>query len=522
VANLVQRIAGRLLGVHPDLLSGASVSALVEAIAELQDDQRGWRLVGDGAGVQEIDPTRLRELQRQVQEVWARNPLAGQVLELKRNFVLGAGVSFAAEDPAVQEALRAFWDDDRNRMILAQREWFDSLQLFGELCIRFFPEITGEAQVRLIPPLEIAHVVTKSEDRAVLTHVVREWTERQFDTVSMTWRSNVEHSGTQGELIKGNEVFWLSINHPPGWVRGIPPLYRALPWLKAYEEWLKDRARWNKARSAYAWHKQIKGPLGQQLANLAKATAQKVGGALRGLAGTPADLKPPKSGSVIVSSENVDWKLINAQVGAGDAGEDGRALKMMICAATNVMEHYFGDASVANLASAQAMELPMRREYEYLQGLMAWVLHAVFRRVIAAQVKAGRLPEQIAVVKRRWRDGITVEDKVEKAAVDCYIDINFPALKQEERAQLVQAANSELQMGVKSRATVASELGVEDWDQEQALIAKEREERLAWAREEMSVTYPPFRDDGGGRGGGGGQGEKDKQDDDKGGGKGEN
>lgn len=485
MANALQRLMARTLG----MMTKDDLAAVMEALTVDDLREPGWRLIGDPGGTGAwADPTQIKEVQREAQNWWLKDPLLGQAVNLKRYFILGPGMSFTAEDPECDAALRGFWNDPANRLFFAQGEWFDSLAVYAELALRFYQAPDGSVQVRLIPVTEIADVITDPEDRHRLLYLRRQWTRRTFDQAGKSY-----HEEAVDELIPGEEVLFVAVNHPPGWVRGVSPFYRAIPWAKAYAEWLQDRARLNKAKGAWAWLRRIKGGA----AALAKSTqdlAAKIGGAVRTTSGTgTAELPPPKPGSVITTNEGVEWDVINSRVGADDAKEDGRALKLQICAALNVFEHYFGDASVANLASAKAMELPMRREYEWWQGLMAWILRQVFQRVLEAQVRAGRLPETFTVAKQVWRDGAVVEETTEKQTVDCHIDVNFPSLKGEDnRLDQVKAAQIEQQMAVKSDATLASELGVEDWAQEQARLEKERQTRQARSREEMTGQFPPF------------------------------
>jgi hypothetical protein len=68
--------------------------------------------------------------------------------------------------------------------------------------------------------------------------------------------------------------------------------------------------------------------------------------------------------------------------GGGDAKNDGDQLKLMHCAGTGIMLHYFGDPSTGNLATATTMELPMLKQFEAYQAqwsdawrdIFAWVL----------------------------------------------------------------------------------------------------------------------------------------------------
>lgn len=490
MANALQRMAARVLG----LATEEDVRRIAESLLSDRDriDQLpGWTLMS-GSGDTVAPPELIQRIQQEAQAMWIKDPLLKQAVGVKRHFVLGGGISFTAEDPDIDQVLHTFWRDDLERMPMQLTDWFNSLQVGAELCLRFYPALNGMVRVRMIPLAEVADVITNPDDRHEIRFIRHKYSRREFNQAAMSYMEM-----PLDELIPGEEVLWLAVNKPSGWVRGISPLYAAIPWAKAYSEWLQDRVKLNKAKGAWAWIRKVTGGIAAVTAGAAKLAADIGGKVKSAVTGVDDSKAPPKPGSVITANQNVDWQVINAKVGADDAKEDGRALKLQVAAATNVFEHYFGDASVANLASAKAMELPMLRECEDLQDTMGWVLSHVFRRLLRAQVDAHRLPDKYSVTREVLNDGSVVEVTEQKATVDCPVDINFPPLRSEDRLQNTQAAEIEQRMGVKSDATLASELGVEDWEQERTRLFKQRQEQDARDQAQLSDQYPPFPDPGG-------------------------
>jgi hypothetical protein len=490
MANRLQRLAARALG----LVTQDQLEAVAEALDSRRDaiaDPLGYTLISaDGSIV--VDTESLRRIQQEAQRMWQADPLIKQAVRVKRHFILGAGITFTAEDPDIDELLHAAWRDPLEQMPEQLTDWTNSLLVTCELCLRFFEAPNGDVRVRQIPFNEIYDVIPDPEDRNRILYIWRKYPRRTFSIEAKAWKTE-----QVDEFVPGEDIIWVVTNRIPGTVRGIPDLYAALNWAKAYTEWLQDRMKLNKAKGAWAWIRKVKGTAGQVAAKAAQLAGE-IGGKVKTALGVDTDdkekdRKPPKPGSVITTNENVEWDVINAQVKADDAKEDGRAVKLQVAAAANIFEHYFGDASEANLASAKAMELPMLREYETAQGLLGRIISQVFRRKLEAKVKAGRLPDTYAVPRETLKDGALTEEKVEKKTVDCPVDVNWPPLKQEEdRLKRAQAAEIEQRMEVKSTATIASELGVEDWEQEKARLFKERQEREARATEDTTNQYPPF------------------------------
>jgi hypothetical protein len=232
MANALQRLVARTFG----LATLDEVNQLAEALSSRNDllSEPGYTLIS-GVGPTVADPNLVREIQKQAQVAAITDPLIKQAVRVKRHFTLGAGISFTAEDPEIDRVLHEFWRDETERLPQQLEEWFNSLQVSAELCLRFFTSLNGRMSVRLILPAEIQDVITDPDDRHVIQYIWRRYTRREFSSETKTWSER-----QVDELIPGEEVLWLAIEKPPGWVRGISPLYAALPWAKAYSEWLQN------------------------------------------------------------------------------------------------------------------------------------------------------------------------------------------------------------------------------------------------------------------------------------------
>jgi hypothetical protein len=398
---------------------------------------------------------------------------------------MGHGISFKAEDPEVNEVLKTFWSDESNKWFQRQSQLSDDLEIDGEFYLRFFVnEVTGRVQVRSIPAWQITDVITDPDDSETPLYYKREWVEQRWDKESKLYVTAKHHTGSAADFIEAKEVLHVKIGAPLYAKFGHSPLYRVLGYLNAYKEWLEDRAKINKAKAAFAWKKKIKSAVGG-IAGAASALLTTLNRVVSG-AEKPV---PPKTGGVIVENEAVEWDIISSKIGADDASEDGRAIKLMICAGSGIFEHYFGDAKTANLASAKAMELPMLKMFEWRQKLFELaVFMPIFRRIIRAAVDAGVLKEKVKVT--RQEGGKTNEIEINTDQVN--IDIDFPPLVLKEIKDLTDSLVKQVQEGLKARQTAAMELGVEDWEQEKAMMAVEEEERAAKQRESDVNLWPEF------------------------------
>jgi hypothetical protein len=101
----------------------------------------------------------------------------------------------------------------------------------------------------------------------------------------------------------------------------------------------------------------------------------------------------------------------------------------MIAAGSGIFEHYFGDPSTGNLATARSMELPMVKKFEDRQRLFESVFGKMFQRVIDAGIQAGTLP----------------------ADVDRTVDINFPPIVPDDVALLTKTLINQVGAGLLSK-----------------------------------------------------------------------
>jgi hypothetical protein len=116
-------------------------------------------------------------------------------------------------------------------------------------------------------------------------------------------------------------------------------------------------------------------------------------------------------------------------VGADDAKEDGRAIKLMIAAGSGIFEHYFGDPSTGNLATTRSMELPMVKKFEDRQRLFEGLFRKVFESVIESSVTAGVLPSD----------------------VDRTVEVSFPPIVPEDVSLLTKTLIDQVDAGLISK-----------------------------------------------------------------------
>jgi hypothetical protein len=115
-------------------------------------------------------------------------------------------------------------------------------------------------------------------------------------------------------------------------------------------------------------------------------------------------------------------------------------LLLMVAAAVNLTEPYFGDVSVGSLATAKSMDRPTELNMRERQMLWTDILRDIFRFVIMQAVKAtGGELRQIARIEI-VDDGDEQEERIAwNEGVNLQMDIDFPPILERDVQTGVQA-----------------------------------------------------------------------------------
>ncbi len=319
---------------------------------------------------------------------WERNPLANAAVGLTTLFSVGQGFTISYRNKDVEEVVEAFRADPENGLQEYEKSFCDSLQLDGEVFVKFHDDkAQGQTVITPIPPWEIDWIETEREfkKRIIAYH-----------------RNGSQSSGKPGDFeylyldIPASEVLHVTINKLSYETRGRPELFRIMPWLKAYKDWLEGRARQNHWRGSMLWDVSLEGATPSQVATKRAQYKQ-----------------PPPPGSLAIHNEKEKWSSIESKVGAADVSEDGRQMKLMAAVGARLPEYMLSDGQNSNLASASAQQLPALRKFVDFQDILIELLwKPIYKRVIQNAIDAGILPEE---VEEQDEDGEPILELVTEA-----------------------------------------------------------------------------------------------------------
>ena len=418
-------------------------------------------------------------------------------MNLTTYFVFGEGVGAPkSKDEKLQEVIDVFWNDHDNKKALtsfvSQQMLCNKLQYEGNLFFALFTDDAGNVRVRIINTNEISDIIRDPGDRMrTLFYKVNNNSNKynfRSDTYDIATTGviyypdmdnfNPEDYGVpEAKLKKEIAIYHVKINCDINDKFGIPELYRGLDWIKANKDMAGDLATLIRSLSTIAWKKKIKGTPAQ-VASLktlyhAKTDLSNIG---------------PSAGSTQVENQNLDLTPVDTPTGGVVIGKEGmRQMKLMVCSASGLFEHYFGDPSTGNLATATTMELPMIKKFLYHQQIWSGIYSGILQYQINKKIDLGVLPGS--------SEYNSLTNRIEyKRGFDDTIDHDFPPIIDKELKPLAEALQIAVDAGMCSQETGARifllAAGQNNIDDEIEKIAIETEAADKKAAEIAKQTTP--------------------------------
>lgn len=409
-----------------------------------------WRLLTAQAD-QEFSRPGLATITELSRIMAIKNPLIKRSVAVQRLYVFGQGFTVRAEEPALDDALTAFYEDPKNAAELGQQEMGAKeveLQVTGNLffCL-FINRASGRVRLRTVPFEEIQDVVCDPDDARTPWYYLRTWTETRLDMQTGAQEVSTEEAYypdwrydpvQKPAFIGSKPVMWESpiyhvkVGSFSSWKFGLSEVYAAIDWAKAYKEFLEDWASIVRAYRRFAFQLQQPGGKSAVMAAKTKLASSSSGD---GTITNPA----PVVGSTFISGEGVKLEAVKTS-GATVSAEDGRRIMLMVAAAMNLPETFYGDASVGSLATAKSLDRPTELAMKDRQSLWIDVLNAIHDFVLFWQVKApqGSL-RSLGTIQQVVEEGARYERVIWNADVDPRVETVFPPLVQDDTPAMIGA-----------------------------------------------------------------------------------
>ena len=347
------------------------IEAVIGDIGVDPDDDKYRRLSGNpGRDLSPLTHERMLEI---AYRLYDRNPLAHRIVELTKDFVVGGGVSYRAENPEVQAVLDDFWNDPVNNWNLKQHDRALELGLFGEQCYPvFINPFNGRIRLGSLDPARISQVRANPENAEEIETIIPKGADQ--NPLRVVHQDEDADSPTYGKLV--GDCFFFAINKVSSASRGRSDLLCLADWIDGYEQFLFNRIDRSSLISAFVWDVTLEGMNEEEIAAWLKKNPS------------------PKPGSVRAHNEKAKWEAVSPDLKANDAVEEARLLRNFILSGAGFPEHWFSEGSQVNRATAQEMGVPTLKRLSARQRYFKYMIEYIFRYVLDQAVIHGRIPTE--------------------------------------------------------------------------------------------------------------------------------
>ena len=412
-------------------------------------EEQGFRRISQAASTRDLAPPMQERMQQVSYYLYVTNPLAHRTVELLKDFVVGEGIHFKAEDEGVRQVLEEFWNDPVNNLDLNLESYVRELSVFGEqLWVVASNPISGAVRIGYVDPAHIEAVEYATLEMlagravavpiAVILKPLANAPAQGLDPQAAT-RLEVVHldedpdSPTFGRLT--GECFYWAINKARAASRGISDLFAAADWVDGYDQMLFALMNQMDALSRFIWDVRLEGMTAEQIRDWLKEN------------GTP-----PRPNSIRAHNEKVSWQAVAPPVQAADRSEGVRLIKNFILGGMGFPEHWFADGAATNRATALEQGEPTLKMLTCRQRFVRYMLVQVLRYVIDQRIAAGTLSPEVDRAVKVITPELSVRDLAKASAALQSTAAGLLALQQasvvDERTMAQVAATVIAQLGV--------------------------------------------------------------------------
>ncbi|WP_433329993.1 hypothetical protein [Spirillospora sp. CA-294931] len=435
-----------------------TVNHLAESVSGLEArlNSPGWQRVTADAE-QEFTRAGLRQLTSICRVMALKNPLIKRAVSLRTAYVWGQGLEISARDGKsnggqdVNAVVQAFLDDPGNQRTFtgqqAREELERSLATDGNVFLALFTNPrTGRVQIRSLPWDEITDVICNPEDASEPWYYKRVWSTQANALTGARTEQRIAYYPALGhkpsprplrlkdpdtgtavaEVVWDAPVVHVKVGGHRDWKFGVPDVYAAIDWARAYREFLTDWATLIKSLSRFAWRLSSRGSK-QAAAAAQLAAAPSI---------DPVTGEPRFAGATAITAPDMALDAI-PKSGATIDSESGRPLAAMVAAATDVpVTMLLTDPGVTGArATAETLDPPTQLMAKGRRALWTEITRAILNYVIAEAVRApeGTLRGKL-VLDDGGRETLTLRGRAQGT-----IDISWPDIEQISLTVLIDA-----------------------------------------------------------------------------------
>ena len=305
--------------------------------------------------IRDLSPMQFKTIQEMSFYQWQRFPLAHRMIEIITDFCIGDDFGVKVR---IKKRVKDKEDEDTGRRD-GQQVWddffFDPVNhldedmhtitqdgfLNGELVLpAFVNDMDGTVLLGYMDPAFIKEVViVPGNAREIDELVMVPPNETEQKKLKVIRYDQNPKSESYRKLV--GEAFFFRLNYVMTQTRGHGDLTQQLDWLDAFEQFLFGVLDGFDARNAFFYDVTLEGATEQML----KKT----------------QISRPKQGEVVTHNEKAKYEVKSPSLNSVDASEATRLIRNFIIGTKGWPDHFFGEGSDVNLATAQVMSAPTIR-----------------------------------------------------------------------------------------------------------------------------------------------------------------
>jgi hypothetical protein len=372
----------RLVGAI-DVLTGGKIAAhYLQAAVGLegtdQADEAKYRRFSQ-KNVRDLSPLKFQKIQQMSFYQWQRYPLAKRIIDILVDFIVGEDLAVkvkimkradAGDTDTTKKDGQQFWDDffedPINRFDEDLSTIISDFLINGELVLpAFVNDTNGKVRLGYIDPAFIREVKSVPKNAREIDSLVLIPPEDTKQVPLKVIRYDDDaNSPTYGKL--AGEGFFFRINYVTTQTRGHGELTQHLDWIDAFEQFLFGVLDGFDARNTFFYDLKLEG---EKKENIDKM-----------------EVPRPQSGEVKIHNEKAEWSVKSPDLEAVDASEATRLIRNFIVGTKGFPDHWFGEGSDVNLATAQVMSKPTVRMIKRKQQTVKIMLKTIAEFVLQCAV----------------------------------------------------------------------------------------------------------------------------------------
>ncbi len=333
------------------------------------------------AGLRDFTKMTHDEIIEIVWTLYQSNPIAKRYLQIKRDHIIGRGVSPTAVDEKLQEILEAFFQHNSLHKRLGKLTL--QLYLWGEQCYpAHVRQADGQVTLGYIDPGEIETVIThpnnamenwavvckmRQSDRDKRVYrIIRQ--DRGFSDGQRIYSGNYKDKqvtasqarlepwelkllSTHGLKEYTGSVFYFAVNNVSNQPRGFSDLLQIADWLDSHDETLFALADREQFAGYFSWDVTLTGATADQVRERAAAIRK----------------TPPKRGSVNVHNDAETWQFNYPDLKTSASIASADAIETHALGGVGLPRHWYAHGDGTNRATAMAQGDPTLKTLQHDQ-----------------------------------------------------------------------------------------------------------------------------------------------------------